>query len=49
MHLVNKNIAQGITPFLHTEDTNERAIRLYEHLGFTTRKFVDVWKVKRTP
>ena len=47
MHLVNKNLKEGITPFLHTEDTNERAIRLYEHLGFVTRKFVDVWKVKR--
>jgi GNAT superfamily N-acetyltransferase len=47
MHLVNKNLEKAITPFLHTEDTNERAIRLYEHLGFTIRKFVDVWKVSR--
>jgi len=47
MHLVNKNLEKGITPFLHTEDTNERAIRLYEYLGFTIRKFVDVWKISR--
>jgi ribosomal protein S18 acetylase RimI-like enzyme len=47
MHLVNKNLSEDSTPFLHTEDTNQRAIRLYEHLGFVTRKYVDVWKIKR--
>jgi GNAT superfamily N-acetyltransferase len=48
MHLVNKNREAGIIPFLHTEDTNQRAIRMYEHLGFITRKNIDVWKIKRT-
>lgn len=48
MHLVNKNREDGITPFLHTEDTNQRAIRMYEHLGFVTRRNIDVWKIKRT-
>ena len=47
MHFVNKNLAAGITPFLHTEDTNSRAIKIYEHLGFTTLRNIDVWKIKR--
>lgn len=46
-HTVNKNIAAGIIPFLHVAQTNERAIKLYEHLGFTQRRIIAFWKIKR--
>lgn len=36
--LVNRQRAEGITPFLHVAGHNERAIRLYEKLGFRTRR-----------
>lgn len=35
--LVDAIVARGETPFLHAAATNERAIRLYEQLGFTVR------------
>ncbi|MGN7721185.1 GNAT family N-acetyltransferase [Chitinophaga sp. 22620] len=37
-HLVNSNLAAGKIPFLHVSEKNERAIGLYEHMGFTTRR-----------
>jgi GNAT superfamily N-acetyltransferase len=46
-HTVNKNIEAGIIPFLHVAQTNERAIKLYEHLGFTQRRIIAFWKIKR--
>jgi GNAT superfamily N-acetyltransferase len=46
-HVVNKNLAAGITPFLHVAATNERAINIYELLGFTTRKLINFTKLKR--
>ncbi len=46
-HTVNKNLAAGIVPFLHVAQTNERAIKLYEHLGFTQRRIIAFWKIKR--
>ncbi|NML21361.1 GNAT family N-acetyltransferase [Pseudoflavitalea sp. G-6-1-2] len=39
-HLCNSRRAMGITPMLHVLDTNERAVRLYEFLGFQTRKTI---------
>jgi len=45
--VVNKNLAAGIIPFLHTGHTNERAIRMYEHLGFKKRRFISFTKIKR--
>ncbi|MGE7778271.1 GNAT family N-acetyltransferase [Chitinophaga sp. NPDC101104] len=36
--LVDRQRADGITPFLHVASHNERAIRLYEKLGFATRR-----------
>lgn len=36
--LVNRQRAEGITPFLHVATHNERAIRLYRHMGFETRR-----------
>jgi GNAT superfamily N-acetyltransferase len=46
-HTVNKNISAGIIPFLHVAQTNERAIKIYEHLGFTQRRIIVFWKMKR--
>ncbi len=36
--LCQYNLQQGITPFLHVLETNERAIRLYEYMGFVIKK-----------
>ena len=46
-HTVNKNIADGTIPFLHTAETNKRAINLYEYLGFETRRIIPFTKIKR--
>jgi GNAT superfamily N-acetyltransferase len=35
--IAEKNIASGKTPFLHVKADNERAIKMYEHLGFKHR------------
>ncbi|WP_315814004.1 GNAT family N-acetyltransferase [Paraflavitalea speifideaquila] len=39
-HLCNTNLDKGIIPFLHVLETNERAIRLYEYMGFTRRRTI---------
>ncbi|AEV98169.1 hypothetical protein A4D02_33800 [Niastella koreensis] len=44
-HLCNTNLQTGNTPFLHVLHTNERAIRLYEYLGFTTRRTISFWQL----
>lgn len=41
------NLEQGITPFLHTLTTNERAIRMYEYLGFRQRRIISFWKLRK--
>jgi GNAT superfamily N-acetyltransferase len=46
-HVVNKNLAAGIVPFLHVAETNQRAIRIYEHLGFVKRRTINFTKIKR--
>lgn len=46
-HLCNTNLDRGIIPFLHVLDSNERAIRLYEHLGFVTRRTISFWKLRK--
>lgn len=45
--VVNKNLALGIIPFLHTGQNNERAIRMYEYLGFEKRRIINFTKIKR--
>jgi ribosomal protein S18 acetylase RimI-like enzyme len=39
-HVANKNLLAGIIPFLHAAATNERAVRLYELLGFVHRRII---------
>ena len=46
-HICQANLEQGITPFLHTLTTNERAIRLYEYLGFKQRRVISFWKLMK--
>lgn len=47
-HLCNMNLEAGKIPFLHVLESNERAIRLYEHLGFTKRRTISFWKLQRS-
>lgn len=44
-HLCNTNLEAGIIPFLHVLQTNERAIRLYEYLGFKQRRMIPFWQL----
>jgi len=43
----NKNFEQNIATYLHVAETNINAIRLYEKLGFTTRRKISFWKMKK--
>ncbi|RPE08797.1 GNAT family N-acetyltransferase [Chitinophaga lutea] len=44
--LCGMHAAKGITSFLHVATTNERAIRLYEHMGFRQRREISFHKVR---
>jgi len=46
-HIVNIIFNQGQTPFLHVLETNTRAIKLYEKLGFTTRRKISFWNITK--
>jgi len=46
-HTSNKNFDSGIMPYLHTGATNERAIKIYELLGYTTRRIIEFTRIKR--
>jgi ribosomal protein S18 acetylase RimI-like enzyme len=46
-HVTNKNLDAGITAFLHVAATNERAIRLYGHLGYVNRRLLTVRKIRK--
>lgn len=45
--LCRRQMAAGITPFLHVAKANQRALRLYEHMGFRHRRDVSFWRVKK--
>jgi len=44
-YLVNSILLQKNIPFLHVADTNVLAIRLYEKLGFKTRRKMSFWNI----
>jgi ribosomal protein S18 acetylase RimI-like enzyme len=45
--LCHYHLQQGITSFLHVLETNERAIRLYEYMGFVTRRTISFWQMQK--
>src|SRR5215207_7317090 len=45
--LVNENWQNGVVPYLHVVPENSRAIRLYERLGFETRREMHILAVSR--
>lgn len=46
-YTVNNNFEQNIVPYLHVAETNIHAVNLYEKLGFTTRRKISFWKMKK--
>jgi predicted GNAT family acetyltransferase len=42
-YTVNKIFDQNKTPYLHVAEKNNGAIRLYEKLGFKTRRKISFW------
>ncbi|HVV03581.1 MAG TPA: GNAT family N-acetyltransferase [Puia sp.] len=47
-HICRTNLEKGNMLFLHVLTANERAIRLYEHLGFRKRREISFWKLINT-
>ncbi|KIO77532.1 hypothetical protein TH53_08825 [Pedobacter lusitanus] len=45
---IQRIIAASGTPFLHVRNDNERAVKVYEHSGFSTRKEVYFYFIKKT-
>lgn len=44
-HAANAIFAQDNTPYLHVVENNEGAIKLYEKLGFRTRRKISFWHI----
>lgn len=45
VHASNRIFNESKIPYLHVADTNFNAIKLYEKLGFLTRKKISFWKL----
>jgi len=45
--LTNDTLECGRTPFLHVSKLNDRAVRLYEQLGYRHRSDIGFWSVRR--
>lgn len=41
--LTNDTLARGRTPFLHVSRENERALQLYERMGYALRRDIGFW------
>jgi GNAT superfamily N-acetyltransferase len=48
-HTANKIFDENKTPYLHVAETNLDAIRLYEKLGFITRRKMSFWDLEARP
>lgn len=46
-HTVNNIFNQNKTPYLHVAETNVVAIKLYEKLGFVTRRKISFWNITK--
>lgn len=46
-YLTNDTLARGRTPFLHVSHENMRALQLYERMGYTLRRDIDFWALRR--
>jgi hypothetical protein len=44
-HLCRQHVAAGIVSYLHVDVINDRAIRLYEHMGFEKRRPISFWQI----
>jgi len=44
-HTVNRILDQNKIPFLHVAESNTHAIKLYEMLGFKTRRKISFWNI----
>jgi len=47
-HTVNKIFDENKTPYLHVAESNLAAIRLYEKLGFKTRRRISFWNLENS-
>jgi ribosomal protein S18 acetylase RimI-like enzyme len=45
--LTNDVLARGLTPFLHVSHANSRAKQLYEQLGYSHRRDIGFWSLRR--
>jgi ribosomal protein S18 acetylase RimI-like enzyme len=48
-HTANKIFDENKIPYLHVAETNFGAIRLYENLGFKTRRKISFWHLESRP
>lgn len=46
-YVVNTIFDEGKTPFLHVVESNTGAIKLYEKLGFVTRRKMSFWNISK--
>jgi ribosomal protein S18 acetylase RimI-like enzyme len=46
-YLTNDTLARGRTPFLHVSHENVRALQLYERMGYTLRRDIGFWALRR--
>ena len=46
-HTVNNIFLENKTPYLHVAEKNNGAIKLYEALGFKTRRKISFWNLVR--
>lgn len=44
-HVVNAIFDKNNTPFLHVSEANFGAVKLYEKLGFRTRRKISIWNI----
>jgi predicted GNAT family acetyltransferase len=47
VHVVNRIFDQNKTPYLHVVENNIGAIKLYEKLGFLTRRKISFWNISK--